>query len=58
MRLLPSLGDEVSVEVDASTGVSILHPMGAFGASPDMPNEISQMYLADGLGSLKENPSH
>ena len=57
MRLLPSIGEDVSIEIDGDTGVSILHPMGAFGASVDMPDDISRMYLADGLGALKEDPS-
>ena len=58
MRLLPSLGSDIQVEVDGETGVSIVHSMGAFGASVDMPDDISRLYLADGLGALKENPSH
>ena len=57
MRLLPSLGDDIQIEIDAETGVSVVHSMGAFGASSDMPDDIARMYLADGIGALKENPS-
>ena len=58
MRLLPSLGDDVQVEIDGDTGISIIHPHGAFGASPDMPDDIAKLYLSDGIGSLKEDLSN
>ena len=57
MRLLPSVGEDVQVEIDPEMGVNVIHPMGAFGTAPDMPDEISRSYLADSLGALKENPS-
>ena len=58
MRLLPSLGDDVQMEIDGVTGVSVVHPLGAFGASSDMPDDIARLYLSDGIGSLKEDPSN
>ena len=33
-------------------GVSIVHDMGAVGATPDMPRDIASMYLADQVGSI------
>ena len=57
MRLCSSLGGEVQFEIDAQTGVSVIHDMGAFGACSDMPDDIARMYLADSIGALKENPS-
>jgi|TARA_A100001015_G_scaffold319112_1_gene441035 hypothetical protein len=58
MRILPSLGDDVQIEIDAETGVSVLHPMGAFGADGSMPDDIAILYLSDGMGSLKEDLSN
>ena len=55
MRLLNSVSSDVSVEIDKETGISLIHEMGAFGASPDMPDEIARMYLADGVGSLMKS---
>lgn len=57
MRLLPTVGEDVQIEIDPETGVNVMHPMGAFGTAPDMPDEISRSYLADSLGALKEDPS-
>jgi hypothetical protein len=42
----------ISIEVEEELGISIVHEMGAFGASPDMPREIASMYLADQVGSI------
>lgn len=42
----------ISIEIDEDTGISLVHEMGAFGASPDMPKEIARMYLADQVGSV------
>ena len=56
MRLLPSLGDDVHMEIDGVTGVSVVHPLGAFGASSDMPDDVAKLYLSDGIASLKEYP--
>ena len=42
----------ISIEIDEDLGVSIVHDMGACGASPDMPREIASIYLADQVGSI------
>ena len=42
----------VCIEIDAETGISVTHDMGAFGSAPDMPRDIARIYLADQLGSL------
>ena len=44
----------VCIEIDAETGISVTHDMGAFGSAPDMPRDIARIYLADQLGSLLE----
>jgi hypothetical protein len=43
---------EISIEIDDETGISIVHEMGAFGVTPDMPRELARMYLADQVGSI------
>jgi hypothetical protein len=45
----------ISIEIDEESGISLVHEMGAFGASPDMPKEIARMYLADQVGSVIES---
>ena len=45
----------ISIEIDEDTGISLVHEMGAFGASPDMLKEIARMYLADQVGSVIES---
>lgn len=45
----------ISIEIDEETGVSLVHEMGAFGATPDMPRELARMYLADQVGSVIES---
>ena len=45
----------ISIEIDEETGVSLVHEMGAFGATPDMPRELASMYLADQVGSVIES---
>lgn len=42
----------ISIEIDEEMGVSIVHDMGAVGATPDMPRDIASMYLADQVGSI------
>ena len=44
------------MEIDGVTGVSVVHPLGAFGASSDMPDDVAKLYLSDGIASLKESP--
>ena len=58
LDLLESLNRTgISIEVDEETGVSLVHEMGAFGASPDMPRELAQMYLSDQVASvLNDSP--
>ena len=58
LSLLDNLNSTgISIEVEEELGVSIVHEMGAFGSSPDMPREIALMYLADQVGSiLDESP--
>ena len=47
----------IGIEVDEDLGVSVVHDMGAVGASPDMPREIASIYLADQVGSIiSESP--
>ena len=42
----------ISIEIDEESGVSIVHDMGAVGATPDMPRDIASVYLADQVGSI------
>ena len=47
----------IGIEIDEDLGVSVVHEMGAVGASPDMPRDIASIYLADQVGSiLAESP--
>ena len=56
LSLLDNLNSTgISIEIDEDLGISIVHEMGAVGASPDMPREISRMYLADQVGSILES---
>ena len=52
MRLLNSVSSDLQIEIDKETGISCVYDLGAFGASPDMPDEIARMYLADSVGAL------
>ena len=45
----------ISIEIDEDLGVSIVHGMGACGASPDMPRDIASIYLADQVGSILDD---
>ena len=45
----------ISIDIDADTGVSVMHDLGAVGATPDMPRDIAQIYLADQIGSILES---
>ena len=44
----------ISIEIDEELGVSIVHDMGAVGATPDMPRDIATIYLADQVGSIMD----
>ena len=53
LSLLDNLkGTGIGIEIDEDLGVSVVHEMGAVGAGPDMPRDISQVYLADQIGSI------
>ena len=44
----------LSIEVDSSTGVQFVGELGAFGASSDMPRDISGPYLECELTDMLE----
>jgi hypothetical protein len=55
MSLLDNLRSTgISVEIDEDAGVLFHYPMGAFGASPDMPHEIAKLYLTDQVSSAMD----
>lgn len=53
MRGLGSL----SIEIDDQTGIQFVSQCGAFGATVDMPRDLSQKYLAFELGEMIEQES-
>jgi Icc-related predicted phosphoesterase len=44
----------LSIEVDNETGVQILGELGACGATPDMPRDLSEHYLYHQLTEMLE----
>ena len=47
----------IAIEIDEDLGASVVHNMGAVGASPEMPRDISILYLADQIGSIMDSRS-
>ena len=46
------LNTGISIECDEESGLSLIHDMGAFGVTPDMPRELSEAYISDQISSL------